>query len=84
MREELGVEVELDGQAWEVEFGGRHRYFRARVVRGEVSGRFFDEQKDAGTYRPAWVPLAELARLDVRPPELREWLGTPRSRPPSP
>ena len=83
-REELGIEVALDGPSWKLAFGGRHVYFSARVAGGEVSERFFDEQKDAGMYRPVWVPLGELASIDVRPPELRGWLrGTPRSRPPS-
>ena len=73
-REELGLEVELDG---------RQVYFRARVVGGELGTRIFDEEKDAGTYRPARVALDELAALDVRPPELKDYLAraTTRSRP---
>lgn len=74
-REELGVEVEIVEPAFELEFGGRQLYFAVRIVSGSIRQRFFSEGKArGGRYRPTWVPVAGLDELDVRPPELIEWL----------
>ena len=69
-REELEVDVELDGVVLDLDFGGRQVYFRARIVGGELRRGFFDEGKRRGTYEVVRVPLAELEGVDVRPPEL--------------
>ena len=76
-REELGVEVEIVAPAFELEFGGRQVYFEVRLLSGSLRQKFFSEHKfRAGRYRPTWVPIAGIHELDVRPPELIEWLGS--------
>jgi 8-oxo-dGTP pyrophosphatase MutT (NUDIX family) len=77
--EELGVGVQLGPIALDVDFGGRQVYFEARIIRGTLSETPFDELKQRGTYVPRWVPLADLPHIDVRPPEIRDWIS-PRSR----
>lgn len=74
-REELGVEIEIVATAFELEFGGRQVYFEGRILSGSVRQQFFSEPKfRAGRYRPTWLPIAEIDEVDVRPPELIEWL----------
>lgn len=74
-REELGVEVELGELVLEVEYGGTHRFFRARIVGGAFGRGFVDEPKllepeKWGSYLAVWRAVAELAELEVRPPEI--------------
>lgn len=72
-REELGIDVELQGLFAEVQMRGKaQHYFRARQIAGEFgSGAGIEllqsESHPNGTHRPVWVPLAELAERDCRP-----------------
>ena len=81
--EELGVHVRIVELLHEEEFAGaRFLYFRAEIVGGEFgSGAWPDhadetelERERGGTHEPVWLPLTELANvqvgLDVRPREL--------------
>jgi 8-oxo-dGTP diphosphatase len=76
VREELGVEVEVGREVAEVVFPDRlHRFFLATIAGGrfgsgqgpEVTGRLAPER---GTYRPLWLPVADLARQPVVPREI--------------
>lgn len=78
-REELGVDVELDGIVHEERFGGiPMRYFAGRIVGGEFgTGLWPDHAEEtparrakSGTHEAVWVELSELPGLEVRPPEL--------------
>jgi 8-oxo-dGTP diphosphatase len=84
--EELGVRVRV-GELLdeEVFFGERFLYFDAEIVGGEFGTGRGDEilasgRTDAGTYEPVWLPLSDLANvqlgLDVRPPRLANRLGS--------
>lgn len=81
--EELGVRVELGDVLYDEEFGDtRFVYFDARIVGGEFgTGAWPDHaartdlaRERSGTHTPVWLPLAELAGLDVRPRELVDLL----------
>ena len=78
--EELGVDVEVGRLLHEELFAGeRFLYFEARIVGGSFGTGEGDEIRTSGTtasgtYDPVWVPLTELAGLDVRPRELAERL----------
>jgi 8-oxo-dGTP diphosphatase len=80
-REELGVEVELGAVLHEELFrGSRFLYFGARIVGGEFGtgewpdGAASEPGSGGGTYEPVWLPLVQLAAvqvgLDVRPRDL--------------
>ncbi|MGH3103293.1 MAG: NUDIX domain-containing protein [Gaiellaceae bacterium] len=80
-REELGVEVELDGLLHEDVFEGvRFLYYRARIVGGEFGTGLWpdhsglDAHARGGSHEPVWMPLGELANVrvgrNVRPREL--------------
>jgi len=78
-REELGVEVELDGIVHEERFGGiPMRYFRARITGGEFGTGLWPDhaaetplrREKSGTHEAVWLELTELPGLEVRPPEL--------------
>jgi 8-oxo-dGTP pyrophosphatase MutT (NUDIX family) len=71
--EELGVHVALGPLAATVQRAERpQHYFLATIVGGTFgagTGPEFgaDVPSEKGTYRAAWLPLAALARSDVRP-----------------
>jgi 8-oxo-dGTP diphosphatase len=74
--EELGVEVELGPLVHQESFGGTiFLYYDAWIVGGSFgTGAWPDhaaltdrERERSGTHEPVWVPLEELADLDVRP-----------------
>ena len=82
-REELGVDVRLQGVLYEEAYTGvPFVYFAAQIVGGEFgTGAWPDhERRDqlarekSGTHEPVWLPLEQLADvqvgLDVRPTEL--------------
>lgn len=75
-REQLGLEVEVVGIAYEeVVAGAVHAYYYADVVGGDplpevwLAGGSHDElDRDAGgSYRLAWLPVTHLLAYDVRP-----------------
>ena len=74
--EELGVDVRLGEIVLELDFAGPQTYFAAQIVGGEFgTGTMIStappaERAKRGSYRPLWVSLDDLPRLDVRPPEL--------------
>ena len=74
--EDLGVDVELRELIHDEVFHGvRFLYFRAEIVGGEFgTGAWPDHahrtqlaREKSGTHEAIWVPLTELATLDVRP-----------------
>lgn len=73
-KEELGLDVRVTGLLGVVEFKGREQhYFAADIVGGEFgtgTGEelFLTPDSKQGTYRPVWVPVAELLQRNVRPP----------------
>ena len=82
-REELGVEVQIGELVHEEVFqGATFLYFEAEIVGGEYgTGRWPDHaardeeaRERSGTHEAVWLPLDELAEvqvgLDVRPVEL--------------
>ena len=80
-REELGVHVEVTRLLGTVTFGSSVQTYFAVQVRG---GRFGTGDgpemaspagSDAGSYEPIWLPLDQLANLDVRPPALASMLA---------
>ena len=82
--EELGVHVRLSEHMRDEVFRGvRFHFFRAEIAGGEFgSGEWPDHadetpaaREQGGTHEPMWVPLEDLTRLDVRPPELAERLS---------
>jgi 8-oxo-dGTP diphosphatase len=84
--EELGVRVRV-GELLDEEVyrGERFLYFEAEIVGGEFGTGRGDEiltsgATDAGTYEPVWLPLSDLASvqlgLDVRPRRLAERLSS--------
>lgn len=68
--EELGLLVKIRDAVAVVHFGdSMQRYFTADVIGGEFGtgdGPEFTGQ-GAGTYRPVWLPPAELSARDLRP-----------------
>ncbi len=74
--EELGVDVELGEPRYEEGFNrSRFVYYDARIVGGafgtglwpDHAERSTEARERSGTHEPVWVPLEELAGLDVRP-----------------
>jgi 8-oxo-dGTP pyrophosphatase MutT (NUDIX family) len=77
--EELGVDVELRELLHDEVYDRiRYRYFAAEIVGGEFGTGLWPDHADMdenarernGTHEAVWLPIAELAGLDVRPPEL--------------
>ncbi len=77
-REELGLAIAIDRLLAKVTFHGREQYYYlARVTGGhfgtgkgpEMTGKYPPER---GTYTPVWMPLAEVARINLFPPSIRE------------
>ncbi len=72
-REELGLEVDVGRLVAVVEFRGKkQRYYLASVAGGEFGMGVgeelgFNADSPSGSYTPVWLPLDELATLDVRP-----------------
>ncbi len=72
-REELGLEVELEGHVHTEQYLGLDmRYFGARSVGGGFGTGRGEELRTSGrtrkgTYEAVWLPLAELTLRDVRP-----------------
>ena len=83
-REELGVEVALEGLLYAETFAGTElSYFGARIEGGtfgtgawpDHDGRDELDRLRAGSYRAVWLPLAQLLGHDVRPPALARRLA---------
>ena len=75
--EELGLEVVLKKLVAKMGWQGKWQYY----YRGEVTGGIFgsgcgkemlDTLPGRGTYRPMWMPLAELLDQPVKPRQLAE------------
>jgi len=75
-REELGLEVELVGLAYEEIFAGAvHSYYYADVVGGEFGTTHWPsegtrddlERLGEGSYRAVWLPVSQLLAYDIRP-----------------
>ena len=82
-REELGVDVALDGVAFEEVYEGvGYVFFTARIVGGAFGTGLWpdhahlaaDAREKGGTHEAVWVPLGELGHHDVRPPRLADQL----------
>lgn len=79
-REELGVDVPLQGLIAVVEFGGDEQYYYlARIVSGEFGSGTGEELSSiaaspAGTYTPIWLQRHRLHEYDIRPVELARFI----------
>lgn len=76
--EELGVTVRLGDLLCIVHFVDEQHYFAAHTVAGDFGtgkGAEFSAHAEAGSYRPVWLPCADLARYDVYPARLAELLS---------
>jgi 8-oxo-dGTP diphosphatase len=83
--EELGISVRLQGLMARVRFGSVDQLYYAAVQTG---GRFGtgtepDVHPTNGVYRPVWVSMSQVQKLDVRPRDLALLLCRP-GRPPWP
>ena len=80
-KEELGLEVEVGRHVATVFFNGRAQVFFAAVEQGGTFGTGSGEElawnaaSPYGTYEPVWVPLDDLATIDVRPRGVAELIG---------
>lgn len=78
--EELGLTVQLGELLCTVHFKDDQHYFAARVVAGTFgTGKgeeFLSAEPEAGSYRPVWLPLAELAQRPVYPAHLAELIAS--------
>ena len=84
--EELGLAVRLGGLAAVIYFRPQNSwqyYFHAEAIGGVFgtgTGPEYDSaSSERGSYRPIWVPPAQLPRLDVRPPKLAALMAEPHS-----
>ena len=79
--EELGLRVEVGALVAEVRFeGDLQQFFAATIVDGTFGGGRGLEMTGgadavAGTYRPVWVPIADLPRLPVLPASVAGVIG---------
>lgn len=80
--EELGVVVELERLLAIVQFRGDVQFFYlAKVLSGDFgtgTGEELSAGSDgpSGTHTPAWLPLAELHQVDIRPKPLAEAIAS--------
>jgi 8-oxo-dGTP pyrophosphatase MutT (NUDIX family) len=79
--EELGLVIAIERLVAKVTYRGREQYyFLARVKGGhfgtgqgpEMIGKYPPER---GTYTPVWVPLKEIAKVNLFPPSIAELLS---------
>ena len=76
--EEVGLQVQIDRLLMIVRYGEDEHYcFHAHVtdgVFGTGAGPEFTERtlETSGTYAPVWLPISDVAGLDVRPRAIAE------------
>lgn len=76
--EELGLSVRLGELLCVVHFTDEQHYFAAHTVAGAFGAGNGPEVSSpgAGSYRPVWLPLAELAQRPVYPARLAELIAS--------
>jgi 8-oxo-dGTP diphosphatase len=71
--EELGLQVTVSRMIAEVSYQGMPQYFFLAEVTGGIFGSGHGKEmssaanSDQGSYRPCWIPVAELTTLPVLP-----------------
>lgn len=74
--EELGVRIKIEKCLETICYNGMQYYFQAEIIQGEFgTGKgeeFTDPDRNRGTYKPMWVEVKELSKIDVRPKEIAE------------
>lgn len=69
--EELGVQVEVGALVAINRFRGVTSHFFLATIRegkfGTGTGEEYGPDRGRGSYEPVWLPLSNLARVDVRP-----------------
>lgn len=74
--EELGLHVQVERLVAEITFhGGLQSYFLTRITGGqfgtgsgpEMQGQYPPER---GTFKPVWIPLTQLFKLNIIPPAI--------------
>lgn len=75
--EELGLQVTLKQNLAQISWHGKWQYYYLVEVTGGTfgSGRgeeILDPLPECGTYRPMWMPVAELLDQPVKPREMAE------------
>ncbi len=75
--EELGLQVTLKQLLAQIGWLGKWQYYYLAEITGGTFGsgsgkELFDPPPERGTYRPMWVPVADLLDQPVKPRELAE------------